>query len=80
MRHDQLESHINMGETTTMTNLPSDVFDVRSEAKGAHWIAWVVLSGHDTPDGSVVLVGQTQEEAETRARQWAENRVASTDA
>ena len=62
-----------------MANLPSDVFDVRSEAKGAHWIAWVVRSDHDTPEGSVVLVGQTQEEAETRARQWAENRAVSSN-
>ena len=62
-----------------MANLPSDVFDVRSEAKGAHWIAWVVRCGHDTPEGSVVLVGQTQEEAETRARQWAENRAVSSN-
>ena len=54
-----------------MANLPSDVFDVRSEAKGAHWIAWVVRSGPDTPEGSVVLVGHTQEDPETRARQWA---------
>ena len=62
-----------------MANLPSDVFAVRSEAKGAHWIAWVVRSGHDTPEGSVVLVGQTQEEAETRARQWAENLTVSSN-
>ena len=62
-----------------MANLPSAVFDVRSAAKGAHWIAWVVRSGHDTPEGSVVLVGQTQEEAETRARQWAENWAVSSN-
>ncbi|MBH17321.1 MAG: hypothetical protein VX338_01520 [Acidobacteriota bacterium] len=62
-----------------MANLPSDVFDVRSEVKGAHWIAWVVRSGHDTPEGSVVLVGQTQEDAETRARQWAENLAVSSN-
>ena len=62
-----------------MADLPSDVFDVRSEVKGAHWIAWVVRSGRDTPEGSVVLVGQTQEEAETRARQWAENRAVSSN-
>ncbi|MEE2609655.1 MAG: hypothetical protein VX992_03105 [Acidobacteriota bacterium] len=62
-----------------MANLPSDVFDVRSEVKGAHWIAWVVRSGHDTPEGSVVLVGQTQEDAETRARQWAENWAVSSN-
>ena len=52
----------------------SSDFDVRSEAKGAHWIAWVVRAGEDSPDGAVVLVGQTKEDAEARARQWAERR------
>lgn len=45
--------------------------DVRSEARGPHWIAWVV-GENDKPAGSIVLVGQTKEEAETRARHWAE--------
>lgn len=45
--------------------------EVRSEARGPHWIAWVV-DDNDRPAGSIVLVGQTKEEAETRARQWAE--------
>ena len=50
----------------------SNTFDVRSEAKGAHWIAWVCRDGQATPDGAIVLVGQTQEEAEARARAWGE--------
>jgi hypothetical protein len=45
--------------------------DIRSEARGPHWIAWV--SGENgKPRGSVVLVGQTREEAEARAREWHE--------
>jgi hypothetical protein len=44
---------------------------IRSEARGPHWVAWVSdTSGK--PEGSVVLVGQTREEAEERARKWAE--------
>jgi hypothetical protein len=44
--------------------------DIKSEARGPHWIAWV--AGTDgKPIGSVVLVGETQEEAESRARDWA---------
>lgn len=43
--------------------------EIRSEERGPHWIAWV--AGADgKPVGSIVLVGQTQEEAETRARNW----------
>ena len=45
--------------------------EVRSAARGPHWIAWVVRSGSDQPDRSIVLVGATQEEAEARAHAWA---------
>ena len=43
---------------------------VRSEARGPHWIAWVPDES-GKPRGSVVLVGQTRQEAEERAREWA---------
>jgi hypothetical protein len=49
----------------------SPISDVRAEARGPHWIAWIP-DENGKPAGSVVLVGQTQEEAERRARQWAE--------
>lgn len=45
--------------------------DIKSEAHGPHWVAWI--AGPDgTPKGSVLLVGQTRQEAEERARAWAE--------
>jgi len=44
---------------------------VRSEARGPHWIAWVP-DENGKPKGSVVLVGQTQQEAEARAQAWAQ--------
>ena len=47
-------------------------FEIRSEAHGPHWIAWVTRSGDGKPEGSVILVGQTREEAEARAKSWAE--------
>jgi hypothetical protein len=50
-------------------------FQIRSEAHGPHWIAWVVGAGQEKPLNAVVLVGQTREEAETRARRWAEQMV-----
>jgi hypothetical protein len=50
----------------------TNVGEIRSEARGSHWIAWVIRDGDPKPHRSVVLVGQTQEEAETNARLWAE--------
>jgi len=45
---------------------------IRSAARGPHWIAWVSRAGSDEPEGSIVIVGETQDEAETRARAWME--------
>ena len=45
--------------------------DIQSEAHGPHWVAWV-KDEHGKPTGSVVLVGETQKEAEERAMRWAE--------
>ena len=50
----------------------SGAFEVHSEARGPHWIAWVSRDGSGKPDGAVVIVGATQAEAEARARAWAE--------
>jgi len=57
-----------MGEPVTTQN---GIFEIHSEAHGPHWIAWLTRSGSDKPERSVVLIGETQEEAETRARHWA---------
>ena len=45
--------------------------DIRSEEHGPHWIAWIADS-NGKPVDSVVVVGQTREEAEARAKQMAE--------
>lgn len=45
--------------------------DIRSEQRGPHWIAWVADES-GKPLESVVLVGQTREEAESRAKAWSE--------
>jgi hypothetical protein len=51
---------------------PGDTaFDVRSEARGPHWIAWLTQGEDAKPVHAVVVVGETQQEAETRAREWA---------
>jgi hypothetical protein len=45
-------------------------YQVHTEARGPHWIAWISLDGSGKPHQSVILVAKTQEEAETRARDW----------
>ena len=47
-------------------------YSIRSEPRAGHWVAWVTSPGTSTPVGSVLLPGQTQEEAEANARQWIE--------
>ena len=47
-------------------------YEIHSEARGPHWIAWITRAGSAKPDRSVILVAASQEEAEARARSWAE--------
>jgi len=47
-------------------------YEIHSEARGPHWIAWVTRGGGSTPDRSIVLIGASKDEAESRARQFAE--------
>jgi hypothetical protein len=54
---------------------PKSSRDVRSEARGPHWVAWVPDS-NGKPTGSVVLVGKNRKEAEERARQWGDAQAA----
>ena len=51
---------------------PAESYDVHSAARGPHWIAWVSRPGSQEPERSIVLVGANQEEAEARARAWAD--------
>jgi hypothetical protein len=45
-------------------------FEVHSEARGPHWVAWVSLPGQKGPYRSILLVGASRAEAEARARDW----------
>jgi hypothetical protein len=47
-------------------------YQVHSEARGPHWIAWITRGTDVKPERSVILVAASQAEAEARARQWAE--------
>ena len=50
-------------------------YDIHSEAHGPHWVAWVTRPGSNKPDQSVLLVAESQDKAEERARAWAEKSV-----
>jgi hypothetical protein len=47
-----------------------DAHDVQSAQHASHWIAWMARPGDGRPEGGWTMVGQTQEEAESRAREW----------
>jgi hypothetical protein len=55
-----------------MTTASSGAYQIHSEARGPHWIAWVSRDGSGKPQRSVVLVAETREEAEKRAERWAQ--------
>lgn len=44
--------------------------EVRSEARGSHWVAWVIPAGQGVQPASILMVGRTREEAEDRMRTW----------
>jgi hypothetical protein len=50
----------------------SGSYQIYTEVRGPHWIAWVSRDGSGTPDKSVILVGETKEQAEANAQRWAE--------
>ena len=60
--------------------VPGGEFLIRSEARGPHWIAWLTRGGSEKPVNAVVLVGETREEAETRAREYERQITASNGA
>ena len=47
-------------------------YQVHSEARGPHWIAWITRGTDQKPERSVVVVAETQALAEAKVRQWAE--------
>ena len=46
-------------------------FEVHSEARGGHWVAWLTAPGEPKAHGGILLVGETQAVAEEKAREWA---------
>ena len=50
----------------------STAYQIHVEARGAHWISWITRGSDPKPDRSVILIAASQEEAEARAKRWAE--------
>jgi len=50
-------------------------YTIHTEARGPHWIAWLTIAGETKPERSIILIAATREEAEARARQWADARA-----
>jgi len=50
----------------------SGSYQIHSEARGPHWIAWVSRDGSGKPERSVILVAETRELAEARSERWAQ--------
>ena len=48
-------------------------YQIHSEARGPHWAAWISRDGSGKPHQSIILIGETREEAEANARKWAES-------
>jgi len=49
-------------------------YAIHTEARGPHWLAWLTVGNETKPERSIVLIAASREEAEARARQWAEKR------
>ena len=52
-----------------------EAFAIRSEESGSHWVAWLQNSESQKPEAAVILIGAHQEQAEARARRWAERKA-----
>ncbi len=47
-------------------------YEIQTQARGPHWIAWIARDGSGKPDRSIIFVGETEKAAENAARTWAE--------
>ncbi len=62
-----------------MSDRPQTSFEIRSEARGPHWVAWLAEPGQQGAYRSVLHVGASKEEAEERARAWAASLAGQAD-
>ena len=52
---------------------PTSAYEIHSEPRGPHWVAWITRGSGTKPERSVLIVGGTQADAEAGAKQWAES-------
>jgi hypothetical protein len=60
---------VNFGLQMTSSGGP---YQIHTQARGPHWIAWITRGSETKPDRSVVLVAASQKEAEEHAKRWVE--------
>jgi|KBSMisStandDraft_5_1062788.scaffolds.fasta_scaffold3206741_1 hypothetical protein len=60
----------NLLSFSSMTSSAAPPYEIHTASRGHHWIGWVTLPGSDEPERSIILIGKTREEAESRARAW----------
>lgn len=51
--------------------MSDSAYQIHTEVRGPHWIAWVTRGADQKPERSIILVAPNQKEAEARAHQWA---------
>jgi hypothetical protein len=69
------ETGVNLILSFSRMTTSAGSYEIHTEARGPHWIAWITREGNTKPDRSVVLVAASREEAVARARRWAEQPV-----
>ena len=47
-------------------------YQIHTAQRGPHWISWITRGTETKPERSVVLIAANQQEAEDRARRWAD--------
>ena len=47
-------------------------YQIHTEARGPHWVAWITTGTDPKPYSSVLLIAASQGEAEARAKAWAD--------
>ena len=51
-------------------------FQVHTEARGPHWVAWITQGSETKPYRSVILIAANQADAEARGKDWADQQSA----
>ena len=47
-------------------------YEIHTEERNAHWVGWITRTGETKPFRAVLVVAASQQEAEARAKAWAD--------